>query len=221
MDPLAVHLVMQQAAEYLRSGRGAVVVEAEVYRYFHQNGPFPGSAFGYRSKQEEAEWRARDPIQRVARELMARQLLTAGVFDAMVEQIDAVLAGLMDEFAGNDPTSPRPRKRIRPELWPDPAFVDFGIRGDASELAAWHVLEDDQVTDWRAVKFADAAADVMQRRMQTDSRYVTLGEDRGDLLAGLTVGGLGAVARGPGPAVAGLRTLPASKIGRASCRERV
>ena len=184
MDPLAVHLVMQQAAEYLRSGRGAVVVEAEVYRYFHQNGPFPGSAFGYRSKQEEAEWRARDPIQRVARELMARQLLTAGVFDAMVEQIDAVLAGLMDEFAGNDPTSPRPRKRIRPELWPDPAFVDFGIRENTSELAAWHVLEDDQVTDWRAVKFADAAADVMQRRMQTDSRYVTLGEDVHNLKGG-------------------------------------
>ena len=76
-------------------------------------------------------------------------VLTVGVFDAMVKQIDAVLAGLMDEFAGNDPTSPRPRKRIRPKLWPDPAFVDFGIHGNASELAAWHVLEDDQVTDWR------------------------------------------------------------------------
>ena len=30
------------------------LIEADVYRYFHQNGPFPGSAFGYRTKEEEA-----------------------------------------------------------------------------------------------------------------------------------------------------------------------
>ncbi len=177
MDPLAVHLVMQQAAEHLRSGQGSVVVEAEVYRYFHQNGPFPGSAFGYRSKDEEAEWRRRDPIQRVARELIQRGHLSQEVFDQMVEHTDQVMHALMDEFTEADPESKRPRKRIRPELWPDPSFVDFGIRGDASELDSLTVLEDDQVTDWREVKFADAAADVMQRRMQTDSRYVTMGED--------------------------------------------
>ena len=32
---------------------GPTVVEADVYRYFHQNGAFPGSAFGYRTKEEE------------------------------------------------------------------------------------------------------------------------------------------------------------------------
>src|ERR1700722_7771044 len=57
MDPLAVHLAGGPAAERLRSGRGPVVIEALVYRFFHQIGPYPGSAFGYRSKEEEAEWR--------------------------------------------------------------------------------------------------------------------------------------------------------------------
>ena len=28
------------------------------------------------------------------------------------------------------------KRRIRPELWPDSGFVDVGVRGDASELAA-------------------------------------------------------------------------------------
>lgn len=177
MDPLAVHLVMQQAAEHMRSGKGAVVVEAEVYRYFHQNGPFPGSAFGYRSKEEEQQWRARDAIQRVARELISRGDLSQEIFDQMVARIDAVMNGLMDEFAETDPTSTRPKKRIRPELWPAPSFVDFGIRGDASELGSWTTLEEEQVTDWREVKFADAAADVMQHRMQKDSRIVVMGED--------------------------------------------
>src|SRR5690606_2195485 len=48
MDPLAVHLAMAAAAERMRAGEGPAIIEAEVYRYFHQNGPFPGSAFGYR-----------------------------------------------------------------------------------------------------------------------------------------------------------------------------
>ncbi|GMA88370.1 hypothetical protein GCM10025868_36200 [Angustibacter aerolatus] len=61
MDPLAVHLAMSEAVQHMRSGRGATLVEVEVYRYFHQNGPFPGSAFRYRSKEEERAWRDRDP----------------------------------------------------------------------------------------------------------------------------------------------------------------
>ncbi len=34
-----------------------------------------------------------------------------------------------------DPEAKPGVRRIRPELWPDPAFVDVGIRGDLSELA--------------------------------------------------------------------------------------
>ena len=37
----------------MRAGDGPTVVEADIYRYFHQNGAFPGSAFGYRTKEEE------------------------------------------------------------------------------------------------------------------------------------------------------------------------
>ena len=34
----------------MRAGDGPAVIEAEVYRFFHQNGPYPGSAFGYRTQ---------------------------------------------------------------------------------------------------------------------------------------------------------------------------
>ena len=54
MDPLAVHLAMQEALAHMRGGHGPALVEAQVYRYFHQNGPFPGSAFRYRTKDEES-----------------------------------------------------------------------------------------------------------------------------------------------------------------------
>src|SRR5690606_28118550 len=77
MDPLAVHIAMSEALAHMRAGGGPTIIEADVYRFFHQNGPFPGSAFGYRSKDEEAQWRTRDPLLRIADEMVKRQLITA------------------------------------------------------------------------------------------------------------------------------------------------
>ena len=71
MDPLAVRLATDMALATVRAGEGPAIVEAHSYRYFHQNGPLPGSAFGYRDKAEEAAWRARDPLDRMATELAA------------------------------------------------------------------------------------------------------------------------------------------------------
>lgn len=177
MDPLAVHLAMQEAAEVMRSGGGPVVVEAEVYRYFHQNGPYPGSAFGYRTKQEEEEWRARDPLERVAAEMIHLGRLTREQVDAVRAQAIAAMDAATAELLEDDPET-QGRRRIRPELWPDPEFVDVGVRGDGSELDELRTLEpiaDDRPRD--DVKFVDAVASVMERRMGEDERIVVLGED--------------------------------------------
>lgn len=177
MDPLAVHLAMQEAAEVMRSGGGPVVVEAEVYRYFHQNGPYPGSAFGYRTKQEEEEWRARDPLERVAAEMIRLGPLTREQVDAVRAQAIAAMDAATAELLEDDPET-QGRRRIRPELWPDPEFVDVGVRGDGSELEELRALEpiaDDRPRD--DVKFVDAVASVMERRMGEDERIVVLGED--------------------------------------------
>ena len=125
MDPLAVHLAMDMAARRLRSGEGPVVIEALVYRFFHQNGPFPGSAFGYRTRQEEAAWRARDPLERVAAEMTRLGLID----EAGIAAVRAQAAGAMRQAAGQllEPDDGREgKRRIRPALWPDPAFTDVG-----------------------------------------------------------------------------------------------
>ncbi len=76
-DPLAVHLAMTEAVEHMRHGRGPTVVEVDTYRFFHQNGGFAGSAFGYRDKAEERAWRERDPLTITATHLERRGLMTA------------------------------------------------------------------------------------------------------------------------------------------------
>ncbi|MFB2555666.1 alpha-ketoacid dehydrogenase subunit alpha/beta [Herbiconiux liangxiaofengii] len=178
MDPLAVHLAMQQATELMRSGGGPAVIEAEVYRFFHQNGPYPGSAFGYRSKQEEQSWRERDPLLRMARELTALGLIDDEGLASVRSQAQNAVRHAVDALTEPDPDGKPGVKRIRPDLWPDPGFVDVGIRGDLAEIADAPTLEQaDYAGTSSTGKFVDAVAAVMDRRMGSDDRIVVLGED--------------------------------------------
>ena len=177
MDPLAVHLAMGEALDRMRAGEGPAIVEAEVYRFFHQNGPYPGSAFGYRTKDEEGQWRARDPLERMASEMRRLGLLDDAEAAAVREQAVAAVAQSVSAVVEPDPDRPG-RRRIRPQLWPDPAVVDTGIRGDASELDALTADEPaDWTGSWRDVKFVDAVAPPMHGRMAEDPRIIVLGED--------------------------------------------
>jgi len=178
MDPLAVHLAMEQARNHMRAGKGPTVIEAEVYRYFHQNGPYPGSAFGYRTKAEEQQWRDRDPLDLVASHLVRRGLLSEEGVERVRTQAEAAMQVAVASLVEPDPDSERGGRRIRPELWPDADFVDVGLRGDASELHGVPTSEqEDFAGDLAESRFVDAVAAVLGRRMETDERVVVLGED--------------------------------------------
>ena len=177
MDPLAVHLAMKAAEQIMRSGGGPTVIEAEVYRFFHQNGPYPGSAFGYRTKEEEAEWRARDPLDHMAHQMIALGQIDAAGVASVREQAQSAMRDAVGQLLEADPESAG-KRRIRPELWPDVDFVNVGVRGDASELEGLRTLEPSTSTgETEKKKFVDAVACVMDRRMTEDERIIVLGED--------------------------------------------
>jgi 2-oxoisovalerate dehydrogenase E1 component len=195
MDPLAVHLAMEEAAERMRSGGGPVVIEAEVYRFFHQNGPYPGSAFGYRTREEEAAWRERDPLELVATRMIERGLISEEGVASLRERVQAAMAETVAGLLESDPENPG-KRRILPELWPSPSFVNVGVRGDAGELDG--LPEPVAGAETREVKFVDAVAQVMDRRMSQDDRIVVLGEDVHRLNGG-TNGATKGLARTYGP----------------------
>jgi 2-oxoisovalerate dehydrogenase E1 component len=177
MDPLAVYLAMQEAEAVMRSGGGPAVVEAEVYRFFHQNGPYPGSAFGYRPKDEEKQWRERDPLLRVAKEMIALGLIDQAGVDSVREQAQSAMKDAAAKLTEPDPEAAG-KRRIRAELWPDTDFVNVGVRGDLSELEGARTLEPLEYTgELEKTKFVDAVAAVMGRHMEQDDRIVVMGED--------------------------------------------
>ncbi|MCF2571131.1 alpha-ketoacid dehydrogenase subunit alpha/beta [Brevibacterium sp. UCMA 11754] len=175
MDPLAVHIATTEAAKRMRAGEGPVIIEAEVYRYFHQNGPYPGSAFGYRSKGEEEEWKERDPLSLMRRKMIELDLISDAEVSDLQERCKEVMSTTVDQLIEADPEN-RGKRRIRTNLWPSPDFVNVGVRGDASELEGLPTLETAS-SERREVKFVGAVAEVMNRRMHDDERIVVLGED--------------------------------------------
>jgi 2-oxoisovalerate dehydrogenase E1 component len=175
MDPLAVHFAMGEALEHMRAGNGPTIIEADLYRYFHQNGPYPGSVFGYRGKDEEKAWRDRDPIDLLRGQVLRRGLATEDQITASREEVERVLREIGDTFLTTDADG---KPRIKDSAWPDTHFVDVGIRGDLSELDGSRYEEADTFGGELAQRrFIDLISEVLARRMETDERVVVLGED--------------------------------------------
>ena len=185
MNPLAVWLATRWASEQIEQGKGPVFIEAVLYRYYHHSGTFPGSAYGYRTKKEEEEWRARDPIELLRRELPARQILSLERIDAIDaavrEAVDAAVHSIVD--TQSEPV------RVRPELYPNPATVEDGITGDLAEMRDVRFAE---VSDFKPEEMVEtslieAIPKVMGARMAADETIYVFGEDVANLNGG-TVG---------------------------------
>lgn len=177
MDVIAARLAMEKAREIISQDKGPVLLEAQTYRYYHQSGAVKGSSFGYRDKDEEARWAERDPAHHFPQELKA-----AGIVDAAgvarlgaraAEMIDKALDRLLENY-GNEKT-----QRIRGELWPDPADVDVGIRGDLSELAGRAAVElaDRKPSDLEDARFVEVISQAMLRNMERYDNIFIIGED--------------------------------------------
>ncbi len=82
MNPLAVRDAVLRAAALCREGKGPVLIEADCYRFWGHSLSDPRNE--YRTREEEAAWKAIDPI-----ETYKQELLDAGVLDrAGIEEVE-------------------------------------------------------------------------------------------------------------------------------------
>ncbi len=85
MDVEAVYVVARAAVDRARAGEGPSVVEARTYRYRPNTSNDDDAR--YRSREEVARWRERDPIDLVRARLLQRGTLAeAGALEAEVAQ---------------------------------------------------------------------------------------------------------------------------------------
>jgi pyruvate dehydrogenase E1 component alpha subunit len=71
-DVLAVYEAVGEAVERARKGEGPTIVECKTYRW---HGHYIGDPETYKSKEEVAEWKKRDPIPRFRKYLIENNVL--------------------------------------------------------------------------------------------------------------------------------------------------
>jgi pyruvate dehydrogenase E1 component alpha subunit len=108
-DPVAMLEVSETAVGRARAGGGPQFVEAMTYRLV---GHMVGDSEPYRSKDEVAEWRAKDPIAAFPQRLVAQFGMTQESVDRTAQSVEAE----MNEIARFAEESPWPE--------PDEAFED-------------------------------------------------------------------------------------------------
>jgi pyruvate dehydrogenase E1 component alpha subunit len=119
MDILDTHAVVAEAVRRVREDRRPVLVEAVTYRFRGHSMADPEQ---YRTKEEVARWRERDPLPAFSELLVGEGVLER----AELEQIDAEAIARVDaavEFAENSPF-PEPEA-----LYDDVYVLDGEVRG--------------------------------------------------------------------------------------------
>jgi TPP-dependent pyruvate/acetoin dehydrogenase alpha subunit len=119
MDVLDTYSVLCEAVRRVREERRPLLVEAVTYRFRGHSMADPEQ---YRSKEEVAQWRARDPLPAFAGVLIAE-----GVIDeAERERIDAEALALVDAAVEFAEASPFPAPE---SLYDDVYVLDPNVRG--------------------------------------------------------------------------------------------
>ncbi len=99
MDVLKMYEAVKDAAEYIRSGKGPVLMEANTYRFRGHSMADPAN---YRTKQEVEDERKNDPIPRLRDYTVKKKLAVDADFEAIEnevrEQVDAAV-----KFADESP----------------------------------------------------------------------------------------------------------------------
>ena len=98
-DAIAVYEEFVKALEYVRAGKGPVLMEVQSYRWFGHSTADPGK---YRTKEEVDEWKTKDPLLKLRAQLVKGKYAT----DKQLDDIDAAMKVRIEEaveFAKNSP----------------------------------------------------------------------------------------------------------------------
>ena len=99
MDVVAVQKAASTAVAAARGGEGPTLLECRTYRFV---GHSRSDARGYRTRDEEEEWKQRDPIARLRQQLLEQGSADEAALEAVGGEVDAVLDDAV-EFARSSP----------------------------------------------------------------------------------------------------------------------
>lgn len=168
MDVLAVRGAVAKAVARARRGEGPTLIEAKTYRWFGHSHSDPRA---YRTKEEEAAWKKRDPIRVLREEMEAVRLLTEPENEQMDSAVEDKLAKAMAFSEASPPPAP---SELETDVFAPSKFT-------AADAQAERELRERVKTDkkMRVISYSQALVEAMREEMTRDSRVFLFGEDIG------------------------------------------
>jgi 2-oxoisovalerate dehydrogenase E1 component len=168
MDVLAVRGAVAKAVERARRGEGPTLIEAKTYRWYGHSHSDPRA---YRTRDEEAAWKERDPIT-----VLKSNMQTVGLLDeAEFEDLDKAVKEKLDVAMAFSEASPEPDPdELCTDVYAPSKFTQADI--DAERELRQRVRNG---SDIREIPYAQALQEAMREEMERDERVFIFGEDVG------------------------------------------
>jgi 2-oxoisovalerate dehydrogenase E1 component len=169
MDVLAVREAVGRAVERARKGEGPSLIECQTYRWYGHSRSDPRA---YRTKEEEAAWRARDPIPSFAAWLVENGIYTQQEIDALEERVEEAIEEAT-KFALESPMPPADELE---------AFVYAPFQWTESDYARERELRArcrQGGPGTRKILYREALREAAREEMLRDPRVFIMGEDVG------------------------------------------
>jgi len=169
MDPLAVREQVSRAVERARQGEGPSLIECQTYRWYGHSRSDPRA---YRTKEEEAAWKARDPILNFAAWLVQNKFATEKEIDALEEQVEDALDAAT-EFALASAMPP-------PEELENFVYAPFKwTKSDYARERELRAVCKRGGSGTRKILYAEALQEAAREEMLRDPSVFIMGEDIG------------------------------------------
>ncbi len=168
MDVLQVRKAVAEAVDRARAGEGPTLVECKTYRYYGHSHSDPRA---YRTREEEAEYRAKDPIKRLHKDMSVMKFIDDQAFEDLEEEVQKKLDKAM-EYSRNCP-SPDP-KELETDVFA-PAKTTLADIQTEQKLRE-KVRSDSSI---REISYAQALVEAMREEMIRDKSVFIMGEDVG------------------------------------------
>jgi len=169
MNVLAVRDATLRAAEICRSGKGPVLLDVNTYRYYGHSLSDPRNE--YRTKEEEAAWKAVDPTVTFAKELIECGLLDeAGVAGVETRVRERNARAAVRAAAAADPDPKDVIKFMYTDTRAETVPPQFSKVKVYSESPAIKRVNGE-------ITYRDAIKEALIEEMKRDSRVIFYGED--------------------------------------------
>jgi 2-oxoisovalerate dehydrogenase E1 component len=164
----------------MRQEPSPYLIEAKTYRFHHHGGGLPGSAFGYRTKDEEQAWQELDPVSAYPKKLVRLGIITEEDND----RLRRVAQEAVDRAAQHCTVETGDKRTIPVEKWPAAGSVAENLRCPDEVFEDAQFLEPEDVASFRDMTYVQAIAAATLRSMERDPRVVVLGEEVANLNGG-------------------------------------